>query len=93
MNVIILTYCILIAQLFLVTALFLCAMRALRGPRAQDRVAALDGMYMSAMLLLIATGMRQGTPYLFEGALIIGTLGFVSTAALGKFLLRGEAIE
>lgn len=93
MNVIILTYCILIAQLFLVAALALSAMRAIRGPRAQDRVAALDAMYMTAMLLLIATGMRQGTSFLFEGALIIGTLGFVSTVALGKFLLRGEAIE
>jgi multicomponent K+:H+ antiporter subunit F len=29
----------------------------------------------------------------FEAALVIAMLGFVSTAALAKFLLRGEVIE
>jgi len=29
----------------------------------------------------------------FEAALVIGALGFVSTAAAAKFLLRGEVIE
>jgi len=37
--------------------------------------------------------MRTGTALYFEAALVIGMLGFVSTAALAKFLLRGEAIE
>jgi multicomponent K+:H+ antiporter subunit F len=29
----------------------------------------------------------------FEAALIVALLGFVSTVALAKFLLRGEVIE
>jgi multicomponent K+:H+ antiporter subunit F len=45
------------------------------------------------MLLLITVGIRSGSTLYFEAALIVALLGFVSTLALGKFLLRGEIIE
>jgi multicomponent K+:H+ antiporter subunit F len=45
------------------------------------------------MLLLLVFGIRTGTTLYFEVALIIALLGFVSTVALAKFLLRGEVIE
>jgi multicomponent K+:H+ antiporter subunit F len=67
--------------------------RLLRGPHAQDRVLALDTLYVNAMLLVLTFGIRSGTSLYFEAALVIGMLGFVSTAALAKFLLRGEVIE
>jgi multicomponent K+:H+ antiporter subunit F len=70
-----------------------CLTRLLIGPRAQDRVLALDALYVNAMLLVLMFGMRTGTELYFEAALVIGALGFVSTAALAKFLLRGEVIE
>jgi multicomponent K+:H+ antiporter subunit F len=68
-------------------------LRLARGPRAQDRVLALDTLYVNAMLLVLTVGVRSGESLYFEAALIIGMLGFVSTAALAKFLLRGEVIE
>jgi multicomponent K+:H+ antiporter subunit F len=37
--------------------------------------------------------MRSGSTLYFEAALIIALLGFVTTAALAKFLMRGEVIE
>jgi len=61
--------------------------------RAQDRVLALDTLYVDAMLLMLTLGMRAGSTHYFEAALVIGMLGFVATAALGKFLMRGEVIE
>lgn len=82
-----------LSQLFLSLAMLLAALRLLRGPRAQDRVLSLDALYVCAMLLLVVTGMRLGSAYLFEAALIVGALGFVSSVALAKFLLRGEVIE
>ena len=82
-----------LSQLALCLAMLLATMRLLRGPRAQDRVLAVDALYVTGMLLLVVTGMRLGSTYLFEGALVIGMLGFVSTVALAKFLLRGEVIE
>ena len=84
---------ILLAQVFLVIALACAAFRLLRGPRAQDRVLALDTLYVDAMLLMVTFGMRVGSTLYFEAALVIGMLGFVATAALAKFLMRGEVIE
>jgi multicomponent K+:H+ antiporter subunit F len=45
------------------------------------------------MLLLVAFGIGSGSTFYFEVALIVALLGFVSTLALAKFLLRGEVIE
>jgi multicomponent K+:H+ antiporter subunit F len=81
------------AQVMLALAMACALVRLLRGPRAQDRVLALDTMYVDAMLLLLTFGMREASTLYFEAALVIGMLGFVSTAALAKFLLRGEVIE
>ena len=82
-----------VAQVLLGAALLLCVWRAWRGPAAEDRVLALDTLYVNAMLLILSFGVRTSTPLFFEAALVIGMLGFVATAALAKFLLRGEVIE
>ncbi|HEX7054458.1 MAG TPA: K+/H+ antiporter subunit F [Burkholderiales bacterium] len=81
------------AQVLLGLAMLFAAIRLLRGPRAQDRVLSLDTLYVNAMLLVLAFGVERGTSLYFEAALVIAALGFVSTAALAKFLLRGEVIE
>ena len=82
-----------LAQLFLALAMALAIVRLMRGPRAQDRVLALDAFYVNAMLLVLTSGVVIGSRVFFEAALAIGLLGFVSSAAAAKFLLRGEVIE
>ncbi len=82
-----------VAQVVLALAMTSAAVRLAIGPRAQDRVLALDTLYVEAMLLSLVFGMREGSELYFEIALVIAMLGFVSTAALAKFLLRGEVIE
>jgi multicomponent K+:H+ antiporter subunit F len=84
---------VLLAQLLLAAAMGCAAFRVLRGPRAQDRVLALDALYVSAAMLLLVFGIRTGSTDYFEAALLIALLGFVATAALAKFLMRGEVIE
>ncbi len=81
------------AQVMLVLAMACAVARLLIGPRAQDRVLALDTLYVDALLLILVFGMREASTLYFEAALVIALLGFVSTAALAKFLLRGEVIE
>ena len=88
-----LDWALVLAQVFVALAMACSAFRLLRGPRAQDRVLALDTLYVNAMLLMLTFGMRSGSTHYFEAALVIGMLGFVATAALGKFLMRGEVIE
>ena len=71
-----------------------CAVfRLARGTRAQDRVLGLDTLYVNAMLLMVTFGIRTGSNLYFDAALVIALLGFVSTVAVAKFLMRGEVIE
>jgi multicomponent K+:H+ antiporter subunit F len=76
-----------------VLAIVIVLARLLRGPLAQDRILALDFIYVNAMLIVLALGVRYGSRMTFEVALLIALFGFVSTAAFAKFLLRGEVIE
>jgi multicomponent K+:H+ antiporter subunit F len=82
-----------VALVLLALAMGCGTFRILWGPRAQDRVVGFDSLYVSSMLLLLAFGIRSGRTFYFEAALMIALLGFVSTVALAKFLLRGEVIE
>ena len=93
MSHVILAWSVMIAQVFLVIAMALAAIRMARGPRAQDRVLALDTLYVNSMLLLMVFGIRTGKVIYFEACLVMGMLGFVATVALAKFLMRGEVIE
>lgn len=93
MTAALLNWSIFLAQVLLSLAMACAAFRLLRGPRAQDRVLGLDTLYVNAAMLLLTFGMRTGSTVYFESALIIALLGFVSTAALAKFLMRGEVIE
>ncbi|MET0858133.1 MAG: K+/H+ antiporter subunit F [Telluria sp.] len=78
--------CMLVAMAF-------CAIRLLVGPSANDRVLALDTLWMCGMLLAVVLGVRFGTQVYFEVAILIALVGFVSTVAMAKFLMRGEIIE
>ena len=87
------TLAVFAGEIMLTLAMACAAARLLIGPRAQDRVLALDTLYVNAMLLMLTFGMRETTTLYFEIALVIAIVGFVSTAALARFLLRGEVIE
>ncbi|HEY8367970.1 MAG TPA: K+/H+ antiporter subunit F [Thermodesulfobacteriota bacterium] len=93
MSSVFLGWAVTAAQICLVLAMAAAAFRIIRGPRAQDRVLALDAFYVDAMLLVLVVGIRSGTTVYVEAALVIGLLGFVATVALAKFLTRGEVIE
>ena len=82
-----------VSHWLLLAAMACCLVRLVRGPRAQDRVLALDALYVSTMLFLLSLGLATRSPFFFDAALVIALLGFISTAALAKFLMRGEVIE
>lgn len=84
---------LILSQVLIALAMVFTVYRLLRGPHAQDRVLALDTLYVNALILMVITGIRTGSLLYFEAALVIGMLGFVATVALAKFLLRGEVIE
>jgi multicomponent K+:H+ antiporter subunit F len=86
-NTILITLCIF------ALAMLLTLIRLFKGPSAQDRVLALDYLYILAMLMMLVLGIRYASDTYFEAALLIALFGFVGSFALAKFLLRGEVIE
>ena len=93
MSNVILEWSLLVAQVLLGIGMLATVYRMVIGPRAQDRILALDALYVVALLMLITLGIRNNSQVYFELALLIGLLGFVGTVALAKFLMRGEVIE
>ena len=86
-------YAVTFASLCFVLAMMLASVRLFFGPAAQDRVLALDVLYVNGMLLLLVLGVRSLSSAYFDMALLIALFGFVGTVAAAKFLLRGEVIE
>ena len=88
-----LSYSIIFALGCYAVASFLVLVRLIRGPRAQDRVLALDLLYVHGLLVMLVLDIRNASDSYFEGALLIATFSFVSSSAMAKFILRGEVIE
>ena len=74
-------------------AMLCAAIRLLQGPAAEDRVLALDTLYVNGMLTMLTLNIQLGSRIYFDIALLIALFGFVGSAAMAKFLLRGEVIE
>lgn len=87
-------YWALKTALFLLAVAMLCAVtRLLIGPSAQDRVMALDCLYINGMLMMLVLGINYASSVYFEAAMLVALFGFVGSTSLAKFLLRGEVIE
>lgn len=84
---------ILIVFSMIGVSLLLNLWRLLMGPSVPDRILALDTMFINTIALIILYGMDFDTVLYFEAALLIAMLGFVSTVAVCKYLLRGDIIE
>jgi multicomponent K+:H+ antiporter subunit F len=74
-------------------SLVLSVYRLIAGPDATDRILALDTIVINAIGLIVLVGIMFGTTMYFEAALLFAMVGFVSTVAFCKFLLRGNVIE
>ncbi|MBV2235609.1 MAG: K+/H+ antiporter subunit F [Sterolibacterium sp.] len=74
-------------------AMLFALLRLLRGPVAEDRILALDALYINGMLVILTLGIGLGAAIYFDIALLIALFGFVGSTAMAKFLLRGEVIE
>jgi len=57
------------------------------------RIIALDTMVINAIALIVLIGMIGGNDTYFEAALLLAMVGFVSTIAYCKFILRGDIVE
>jgi multicomponent K+:H+ antiporter subunit F len=84
---------LMIAFVAMVLGQIMAMIRLVKGPSTGDRILALDTMVINAIGLIVLLGVSQGFRIYFEASLIIAMLGFVSTVALARFVLRGDIIE
>jgi multicomponent K+:H+ antiporter subunit F len=82
-----------IGSIAVAVAMLLNLYRLALGPDVVDRVLALDTIVVNSIALIMLLDIALGTDIYFEAALLIAMLGFVSTVAFCKFLLRGNVIE
>ena len=74
-------------------ALLMDLWRIVVGPGSADRILALDTMVINVIALLVLYGIWRGTAIYFEAAMLVAMVGFVSTVAYCRFVLRGDIIE
>lgn len=67
--------------------------RLAKGPDVLDRVLALDTMVINAIALVVLLGLVTRSAVSFEAALLFAMVGFLTTVAFCRFLLRGNVIE
>ena len=73
--------------------LLFCLWRITVGPDVSDRILALDTMVINLIALLVLYGIWKGTAVYFEASMVVAMVGFVSTVAYCRFVLRGDIIE
>ncbi|MEQ9038035.1 MAG: K+/H+ antiporter subunit F [Silicimonas sp.] len=73
--------------------LLFCLWRIAVGPDSADRILALDTIVVNVIALLVLYGISRGTTIYFEASMLIAMVGFVSTVAYCRFVLRGDIIE
>lgn len=73
--------------------LLFCLLRLAKGPDSADRILALDTMVINVIALLVLYGIWRGTAIYYEAAMLVAMVGFVSTVAYCRFVLRGDIIE
>ncbi len=89
----IITYATLFAFVCFALAILMNLWKIISAAEIADRILALDSMFINALALMVLYGISLGSEIYFEASLIIAMLGFVSTVAYARFILRGNIIE
>ena len=74
-------------------AMLLNLYRLLVGPDMPTRVLALDTLAINAIALVVLAGIYYGNEIYFEAALLFAMVGFLTTVAYCKYMLRGNVME
>ncbi|AXY55574.1 monovalent cation/H+ antiporter subunit F [Acinetobacter chinensis] len=89
----ILPYALSFCMFCITISMLLCLYRIVIGPSIVDRLLALDTLFLNATCLIVILGIYWVSTSMFEGALLVAMLGFVSTAALARYFTSGHVID
>ncbi|MEM3452811.1 MAG: monovalent cation/H+ antiporter complex subunit F [Candidatus Hadarchaeum sp.] len=79
-------------ELIAVIAILICAIRAVLGPTAPDRVLAFDAITGLLIASLVILGVHYRVSMLLDIALVYALLAFLGTLAISKYL-EGRSVE
>lgn len=83
----------LIAVCIIAVAALMNLYRLAKGPDVLDRILTLETLVTNTIGLVVVLGIWYGTSLYFEIGLLFVAVGFLSTVAFCKYLLRGNVIE
>lgn len=83
---------IIFALIVILGACAFCAVRAVLGPTAPDRVVAIDAMTALMVAAMVLLGIYYSAPIYFDIALVYAFLSFLGTLAISKYL-EGRRVE
>lgn len=89
----VLPYALGICMVAITLSMMMCLGRLIVGPSIVDRLLALDTLFLNATCLIVVLGIYWSTTSLFEGALLVAMLRFVSTVALARYFTSGHVID
>jgi multicomponent K+:H+ antiporter subunit F len=89
----VLPYALGICMVAITLSMMMCLGRLIVGPSIVDRLLALDTLFLNATCLIVVLGIYWSTTSLFEGALLVAMLGFVSTVSLARYFTSGHVID
>lgn len=93
MPMIILPKVLLLCIGLLAVSLLCTIYRLVQGPSIVDRLLALDTLFLNTICFILLLGAYWATTMLFEVALLMTMLGFVSTAALARYFTTGHVVD
>jgi multicomponent K+:H+ antiporter subunit F len=82
-----------VALIAIAAAMLMNLYRLLVGPDVPTRVLALDTFVINAIALVVLAGILYDTAIYFEAALLFAMVGFLTTVAYCKYMLRGNVME
>ncbi|MBJ3774488.1 cation:proton antiporter [Acuticoccus mangrovi] len=80
--------CLAVTLMVLALSFVLIVVRIVRGPSLPDRILALDLLVSVAIGFIAAFGIDTGFSIYVDIAISLGLVGFLSTVALARFVLR-----
>ena len=75
---------------FLLLAIVIAIIRAIKGPTAPDRVVGLDTINTIVIVSMVIFGAAKGDVIYIDVAIIYALLSFISTLFIAKYLEGGE---
>ncbi len=85
----VLNYAYQVGAILVMLMIFLSLIRALLGPTAQDRVAAINIIGTKTLVIITLIAKVYGHQYFLDIAMVYALMSFITTVGVAKYLEKG----